>query len=60
MAYAQEKRIGYIGWSWSGNTDPILDMTVGFNAGNLSTWGQRVINGPNGIRATSKPIPALG
>jgi mannan endo-1,4-beta-mannosidase len=60
MSYAQQKSIGYIGWSWSGNTDPVLDMVNGFNAGNLSTWGQRVINGPNGIKATAKPIPALG
>jgi mannan endo-1,4-beta-mannosidase len=60
MSYAQQKSIGYLGWSWSGNTDPVLDMTVGFNAANLSTWGQRVINGPKGIKATAKPIPALG
>ena len=25
MSTAQANRIGYLGWSWSGNTDPILD-----------------------------------
>ena len=60
MSYAQQKGIGYLAWSWSGNTDPVLDMVNGFNAASLSTWGQRAINGPNGIKATSRPIPALG
>jgi mannan endo-1,4-beta-mannosidase len=46
--------LGYLGWSWSGNNDPILDMAIGFNAAQLSTWGQRIFNGANGIRATAR------
>ncbi|HEX8627975.1 MAG TPA: cellulase family glycosylhydrolase, partial [Catenuloplanes sp.] len=56
MAQAQSKRLGYLGWSWSGNGSPVqyLDMTNGFNPNSLTSWGQRIINGPNGIRATSR------
>ncbi|MFG2549617.1 cellulase family glycosylhydrolase [Streptomyces sp. NPDC048581] len=54
MAAAQQLRLGYLAWSWSGNTDPILDLAVNFNADQLSSWGQRVFNGANGIAATSK------
>jgi mannan endo-1,4-beta-mannosidase len=46
--------LGYLGWSWSGNTDPILDMATNFNASQLTTWGQRIFNGTNGIRATAR------
>ncbi|SDT42643.1 cellulase family glycosylhydrolase [Actinoplanes derwentensis] len=54
MAEAQARGIGYLGWSWAGNTDPILDMTNNFDATSLTTWGQRIVNGPNGLKATSK------
>lgn len=56
MATAQARGIGYLGWSWSGNGSPVeyLDMTNGFNANSLTAWGQRIINGANGIRATSR------
>jgi len=53
MAEAVARDIGYYGWSWSGNTDPILDMVLGFDPAHLSPWGQRVLNGPNGIKATA-------
>lgn len=54
MAAAQQLRLGYLAWSWSGNTDPILDLAVNFNANQLSSWGRRIFNGANGIAATSK------
>ncbi|AZQ39351.1 beta-mannosidase [Streptomyces cyaneochromogenes] len=54
MAAAQQLRLGYLAWSWSGNTDPILDLAVNFNADQLSSWGRRIFNGVNGIAATSK------
>jgi mannan endo-1,4-beta-mannosidase len=53
MAQAQQRGLGYLGWSWSGNSDPALDMTNGFNASSLTAWGNRIVNGANGIRATS-------
>jgi mannan endo-1,4-beta-mannosidase len=54
MAVAQQLRLGYLAWSWSGNTDPILDLAIEFDRNRLSSWGQRVFNGANGIAATSK------
>ncbi len=49
--------IGYLGWSWSGNGPKArnLDMTVKFNARHLTPWGERIIYGDGGIKATSKP-----
>ncbi|GAA0464575.1 hypothetical protein Aca07nite_26480 [Actinoplanes capillaceus] len=60
MAAAQARGIGYLGWSWAGNTDPILDMTNSFNAASLTTWGQRIVNGANGLKATSKEATIFG
>ena len=54
MAEAQSRGIGYLGWSWSGNTDPILDMVLSFDPAQTTTWYSRIINGTNGIKATSK------
>jgi mannan endo-1,4-beta-mannosidase len=60
MAEAVARGIGYLGWSWAGNNDPILDMTVNFDPNQLTTWGERVFNGPNGIRATAKEAAIFG
>lgn len=54
MAEAVTRGVGYLGWSWAGNNDPILDMTVNFDPNQLTTWGQRMFNGPNGIKATAR------
>ena len=56
MATAQQLRIGYLGWSWSGNSGGVeyLDLVTGFNASQLTSWGQRLFNGANGIAATSR------
>ena len=59
---AQSRGIGYLGWSWSGNSGGVeyLDMTANFNPGKLTSWGERVFNGANGIRATSKEATIYG
>ncbi|MEU8051054.1 cellulase family glycosylhydrolase [Micromonospora haikouensis] len=56
LSYTQANGIGYLGWSWSGNGGGVeyLDMTTNFNPNALTTWGQRIFNGANGIKATSK------
>ena len=55
IAQAQARGNGYIGWSWSGNGGggTGLDMTVNFDPAQLTTWGNRIVNGTNGIRTTS-------
>jgi mannan endo-1,4-beta-mannosidase len=54
LSEAQSRGLGYLAWSWSGNSDPILDMTVNFDPNQLTTWGQRIVNGANGLKATAR------
>src|SRR4051812_5969417 len=42
MSEAVARGLGYLGWSWAGNNDPYLDMTVNFDPAQLSTWGVRI------------------
>ncbi|MFE9045201.1 glycoside hydrolase family 5 protein, partial [Streptomyces sp. NPDC007818] len=62
MATAQSLRVGYLGWSWSGNGSGVeyLDMVNGFDAGSLTTWGNRFLNGANGISTTSTRATIYG
>ncbi|MER5275199.1 cellulase family glycosylhydrolase [Streptomyces sp. NPDC002809] len=60
MATAEELKLGYIAWSWSGNTDPILDLTIGFDPTQLSSWGERIFHGTNGIAQTSHEATVYG
>jgi hypothetical protein len=62
IAQAQARGNGYIGWSWSGNSGSGsgLDMTVNFDPAQLTTWGNRIVNGTNGIKATSVLASVFG
>ncbi|PRY38748.1 cellulase family glycosylhydrolase [Umezawaea tangerina] len=62
LSYTQAQRLGYLGWSWSGNGGGVeyLDMAVGFDPAQLSTWGQRIFNGADGIKATSREAAVYG
>jgi mannan endo-1,4-beta-mannosidase len=62
IAQAAQRNLGYIGWSWSGNGGggTGLDMTVNFDPAQLTTWGNRIVNGTNGIRATSVLASVFG
>ncbi|MFD3500387.1 cellulase family glycosylhydrolase [Streptomyces sp. NPDC058676] len=60
MATAEQLDLGYLAWSWSGNTDPILDLSIGFDPDRLSSWGQRIFNGANGIAQTSEEATVFG
>ncbi len=62
IAQAQARGNGYLGWSWSGNGGggTGLDMTVNFDPAQLTTWGNRIVNGTNGIRATSVLATVFG
>ncbi|TDB78655.1 cellulase family glycosylhydrolase [Micromonospora sp. KC721] len=62
LSYSQANGIGYLGWSWSGNSSYVgyLDMAVNFNPNNLTSWGQRIFNGANGIRQTSREASVYG
>ncbi|MFC4530735.1 cellulase family glycosylhydrolase [Sphaerisporangium dianthi] len=62
MSQAQSRGVGYLGWSWSGNGGGVeyLDMVTNFNASALTSWGQRIFNGANGIRQTAKEATIFG
>jgi mannan endo-1,4-beta-mannosidase len=60
LSEAVSRNLGYLGWSWSGNTDPILDMATNFDPDQLTTWGERIFNGANGIRATAREASIYG
>jgi mannan endo-1,4-beta-mannosidase len=56
MAYAQAHHIGYLGWSWSGNDSEVgyLDLVRDFDPRRRTWWGNRLVDGPNGISTTSQ------
>ncbi|MFF9521038.1 cellulase family glycosylhydrolase [Streptomyces achromogenes] len=60
MAAAEQLRLGYLAWSWSGNTDPVLDLAIDFDPARLSSWGRRIFHGANGIAATSREATVFG
>ncbi|GGY96634.1 endoglucanase [Streptomyces nitrosporeus] len=60
MATAEELGLGYLAWSWSGNTDPILDLVLNFDPAQMTSWGERIFNGPNGIAETSREATVFG
>lgn len=56
MSYSQQKGVGYLGWSWKGNGEGLeyLDMANDWAGTSLTENGLAIVEGPNGIRATSK------
>ena len=62
LATTQARGLGYLGWSWSGNGGGVeyLDLVTNFNAAALTSWGQRLFNGANGIKATSREASVFG
>ncbi|HWO13636.1 MAG TPA: cellulase family glycosylhydrolase [Polyangiaceae bacterium] len=54
---AARLQIGYLAWSWTGNSDYVgyLDLSVNGSANELTDWGDGIINGQNGIRSSSRP-----
>jgi mannan endo-1,4-beta-mannosidase len=54
LAQAQTRGLGWLAWSWSGNNDPILDLTEDFDPGRLTTFGQRIVNGVHGLKTTAE------
>lgn len=57
MDYCTEKKVGYLGWSWKGNSGGVeyLDIAKDWKGAALSSdWGEVLINGKNGIKETSE------
>ena len=62
MSIAQSNGIGYLGWSWSGNSAQVqyLDMVTNFDPSQMTWWGNRIINGENGITQSSRQASVYG
>ncbi|KJK48463.1 beta-mannosidase [Lentzea aerocolonigenes] len=60
LAETQRRGLGWLAWSWSGNSDPILDMVLDFDPSRLTSWGERIFNGANGTKATAKEASIYG
>lgn len=60
--YCNEKNVGYLGWSWIGNNEnyAFLDIPKDWEGASLWPWGDRLINGTNGIRQTSRRCTVYG
>lgn len=55
MERCQTLSVGYLGWSWDGNDSAYgaIDIVNNWNVNSLTTWGNTLINGTNGIKNTS-------
>lgn len=62
MSYAKEKNVGWLAWSWKGNGSDwyYLDMANDWAGNSLTSFGDRVINGANGITSTAKQCTVFG
>lgn len=56
MDYCQEKRVGYLVWSWTGNGGgaEACDMFGGYDENDVKENGRLTVWGTNGIKETSK------
>ncbi|WP_265521935.1 cellulase family glycosylhydrolase [Oerskovia flava] len=61
MSYTRSQGVGMLGWSWSGNTGGVeyLDMVTGFDAASLTPWGQRFVDGVDGLRARGAAVATV-
>lgn len=62
MELAEQYGVGYTGWSWSGNSGGTesLDLVQNFDPGSLSPWGDLLLNGTHGLKATARPATIFG
>ena len=57
MEYCTQNNLGYLGWSWKGNSGGVeyLDLALEWDGSRLSSdWGEVLVNSKNGIKETSK------
>ncbi|MCD0451142.1 cellulase family glycosylhydrolase [Actinocorallia sp. API 0066] len=61
LSHTRGQGIGVLGWSWSGNGSGVeyLDMVNGFSATSLTPWGQRFINGTDGLKARAPQVASV-
>ena len=63
MDYCDREGIGWMGWSWKGNGGGVeyLDLSFDWEGTQLSPeWGEVLVNGAKGIKATAKTCTVFG
>lgn len=51
---AHERGIGWIAWSYSGNTDPVIDQFLNFDPAQKTSWGEHAFDSEFGIVNTAE------
>lgn len=61
LATAESESIGYLGWSWSGNSSRLssLDVVSDFDLNTRTPWGELLIDGAGGLAATGELCSCL-
>ncbi len=61
LTTAQSEEIGYLGWSWSGNSPRLsaLDVVSDFDPDVRTAWGQLLVEGRGGLAETGEPCSCL-
>jgi len=55
LGTCQRNGIGWMAWSWKGNSDPTYtDMSYDWAGNSLTLWGNTAVNFPNGLKNTAK------
>lgn len=56
LDYCKEKNVGWLAWSWHGNSGGVeyLDLANDASGSGLSDWGNTIVNGRNGLKETSR------
>lgn len=62
MSYCERKGVGYLGWSWKGNSGGLdyLDIANSWDGSSLSTWGNTLFYDANGISKTASVCSVYG
>ncbi len=62
MSYCEQKGVGYLGWSWKGNSGGLdyLDIANSWDGSSLTTWGNTLFHDTNGIKNTSSVCSVYG
>ncbi|WKB55841.1 cellulase family glycosylhydrolase [Eleftheria terrae] len=63
MRISQQHGLGYLAWSWKGNTPgqlDQLDMSRDWAGTSLTGWGHDVVHDANGLRATARTASVFG
>ncbi|HEU5128314.1 MAG TPA: cellulase family glycosylhydrolase [Glycomyces sp.] len=60
QAEAEERGIGWIAWSYSGNSDSRLDQVLNFDPAQLTGWGERVFASQYGVGNTAERATVFG